>query len=213
MFEICGALPVPHPLLLAWYFCYYVVPKFCTKYIYSAPYFPCIFLVRWSLPLPSIYLASLLRQLPTKLSLTVGAIMPTSFTDCLWTRVNRSLQAIYISYQRGTSLLSLQLLTLQSLCQFSWWCLCNLAIFQMGFCATVLLWASHFYSTTTRIIGCPVMAHSRYFYSIAARTPLQFCDFMFGLISWVLMGFTQPSLFWHTTIFQSPCYHPQLRTV
>ena len=40
----------------------------------------------------------------TKLSLTVGALMSTSFTDCLQTRVNRSFQAICISYQRGPSL-------------------------------------------------------------------------------------------------------------
>ena len=144
--------------------------------------------------------------------------MPTSFTDCLQTRVNRSFQAICISYQRGPSFRCFKLVTLQSLLHCYWWCLCDLSIFHMVFCATVLLWGSHFYSMATRILGWPVMAHSSYFYSKAARTPLQFCDFMYGLISWVLMGFTQPSLF-HVHYYgippfiQSPCYHPQLRAV
>ena len=65
VFAICGASFVPHPLLWAWHFHYYVVPKLCTEYIYSAPYFPRLFLIRWSLPPPSVYLASSLRQLPT----------------------------------------------------------------------------------------------------------------------------------------------------
>ena len=65
VFAICGALLVPHPLLWDWHFHYYVVPKLCTKYIYSDPYFSRIFLVRWSLSPYSVYLVFSLRRLPT----------------------------------------------------------------------------------------------------------------------------------------------------
>ena len=74
-------------------------------------------------------------------------------------------------------------------------CLWNLAIFQMGFYATVLLRASQFYSTATRILVWPVMAHSSYFYSVDVWTPLRPSHFIYGLIFWVLRELPQPSLF------------------
>ena len=144
--------------------------------------------------------------------------MPTSFTNCLRTHANRFFQAICISYQRGTSLHWLQLVMLQSLFHWYFWCIRNLAILQISLYATVLLWSSHFYSTATQILGWPVMAHFRYFYSAAVQTPLRLFNFTDGLVSWVLMGFPRPSLI-HVRnsvippFFQYPCSRPQLHAV
>ena len=157
----------------------------------------------------TVYIHSVATQtcVNTKeVSFAVVELMPTSLTDFLQTYVNRSFQAIFIPHQRGPSL------------HWYWCCLRNIAILQMSFYATVLLWDSHFYSTATRILGCPVMAHSRYFYSAAAWTPLQPCNFTDGFISWVLMSFPQLSLFHvpHYVIspyVQYPCSYLQVRAV
>ena len=128
--------------------------------------------------------------------------MPTSFTNCLRTRVNRSFQAICISYQRVPSLHCLQLVTLfvMSLQSFHLpdGILCH--IFVVGF--TLLFhgymdpWLD-FYGAFQLFLfrGCAD--------TIAILQLHVWIDFMgsYGIYSTLNVSCT---LFWHTTICPIP---------